>query len=158
MTAITPDEIDDVAAGRATLIRGGKRTELRLSRVELAQYEAAKQRGFVEQRGRNERAWRVPNLYRRWCEAGGRVYIRVSPKLRYAEIFIDVVRPHERMTKATVDGVLSVLDASSPDRTWVVGSGGSCHSLRVPIGRIGDVVGRIFALVSAPGATELRKD
>lgn len=131
---------------------------LRLNSSEQQELEGAIARGFVIQQGTGKRQWCASNAYMIWCEGNGRVYVRVSPKVRFAEVFLDVVNQHVQFTGAVIDELMALLDAHTPTRAWVVGSSGACYSQKVRIQDADSVAAKAFAIVSRAGSLCSRTD
>jgi hypothetical protein len=81
----TCEEADALARGQATLYLLGQRATRRLTRRELAAYEAAKAGQRVV--GDTEAA----NVYYRWCEGAQRPWVCVCREGRYARVSMDLL-------------------------------------------------------------------
>ena len=95
----TAENADRCAGGQVVMYRLGKPVTSRLSRTELAEYEAAKKRHFVIARY----GARVSDAYCLWCAGSNVPFVHLQPKRVYAAVTLDAIflRPRAAIPTAS---------------------------------------------------------
>lgn len=110
LPVLTADQVEAAVKGELIVTWLRERLQLRLTASERAEYERAKQRGWVLRGSGHSLA----NAWFHWCEAVQHPYVWVKQGPKYSTVEMDLIGQHWRLTD---ESVRTIFDPGR-DTTW----------------------------------------
>ena len=126
---MTPAEVDEIARGKRKVYRRGRVLPTRLTEPERAEFERAKQRGYVIARAR--RRTNLVNVWWRWCEATEQPYTILRPGRRYGDLDMDFLCTTRRFEEAAMRELFERTQRAFPG--WRGAIGIRSYATRLPL-------------------------